>query len=73
MNRPSKYIAGSKPPLQTKASSFHLLLFEKRAHICSPHDDWSSAKGPGLSGDTYMLVILSISVVIVFVSLLVLS
>ena len=39
----------------------------------SLHDDWPSAKGPGLSEGAYMLVILSISVVIVFVSLLALS
>ena len=50
-----------------------LLLFEKWAHICSPRDDQSGAKGPGLSGGAYMLIILSIPVVIMFVSLLVLS
>ena len=50
-----------------------LLLFEEQVHICSPHDDWPGAKGPGLSEGAYMLVILSISVVIVFASLLVLS
>ena len=49
------------------------LLFEERAHICSPCDNWPGAKGLGLSEGAYMLVILSISVVIVFASLLVLS
>ena len=56
-----------------QASMLNFLLFEKWAHICSPRDDRSGAKGPGLSGGAYMLIILSIPIVIMFVSLLVLS
>ena len=50
-----------------------VLLFEERAHICSLHDDRPGAKGLELSKGAYMLVILSISIVIVFASLLVFS
>ena len=50
-----------------------MLLFMERVHICSPHNDRPSTKGPGLSEGAYILVILSISVVVVFASLLVLS
>ena len=50
-----------------------MLLFEEQAQICSLCDNWPGAKGLGLSEGVYMLVILSISVVIVFASLLVLS
>ena len=57
----------------SKTSMRILLLFEEQARICSPHDDQPGAKGPGLSEGAYMLIILSISVVIVFASLLVLS
>ena len=66
-----------KPAVRTSKPMFYpaykLLLFEKWAHICSPHDDRSGTKGPGLSGGAYMLIILSIPVVIMFTSLLVLS
>ena len=50
-----------------------MLLFEEQAHICSLCDDWLGTKGVGLSEGAYMLVILSISIMIVFASLLVLS
>ena len=50
-----------------------VLLFVEQVHICSPCNDWLGAKGLGLSEGAYILVILSISVVIVFASLLVLS
>ena len=78
LSRYYKYdtVEGKHPDKEfVKADEILIVIREVSAYmqLCSPRDDRSSAKGPWLSGGAYMLIILSIPIVIMFISLLVLS